>query len=100
DAREARQDFKEYTQMEAQSFKYLIIQHMESIEQCIVERVKATDASSGDTKCSGIVSEKRNDQGLENQSNISGDESSRSRNECNAKSTFGDDTDIRPSYDT
>nr|GEX63026.1 hypothetical protein [Tanacetum cinerariifolium] len=32
-AREARQDFKDYTQMEAQSFKDLIIQHMESIEQ-------------------------------------------------------------------
>ncbi|GKB20347.1 hypothetical protein Tco_0854270 [Tanacetum coccineum] len=26
--------------------------------------------------------------------------SHRSRNECNDKSTFGDDTDIRPSYDT
>ncbi|GJV28813.1 hypothetical protein Tco_1385261 [Tanacetum coccineum] len=127
-AREARQDFKDYTQMEAQSFKDLLIQHMESIEQCIVERarhgqelqnrlkrlserklqilkckvqkVKATDASSGDTTCSGIVSDKGNDQGLENQSNTSGDESSRSRNECNEKSTSGDDTDIRPSYDT
>ncbi|GJW51503.1 hypothetical protein Tco_0092854 [Tanacetum coccineum] len=32
DARETRQDFKDYTQMEAQSFKDLIIQHMESIE--------------------------------------------------------------------
>ncbi|GJU30502.1 hypothetical protein Tco_1174091 [Tanacetum coccineum] len=69
-AREARQDFKEYTQMEAQSFKYLIIQHMESIEQCIVERVKATDASSGDTKCSGIVSDKRNDQVEKVDSNV------------------------------
>ncbi|GKD14425.1 hypothetical protein Tco_1198832 [Tanacetum coccineum] len=29
-----------------------------------------------------------------------GDESSRSRNECNDKSTFRDDMDIRPSYDT
>ncbi|GKC62135.1 hypothetical protein Tco_1089733, partial [Tanacetum coccineum] len=36
--REARLDFKDYTQMEAQSFKDLIIQHMESIEQFIVER--------------------------------------------------------------
>ncbi|GKE34529.1 hypothetical protein Tco_1453851, partial [Tanacetum coccineum] len=117
-AREARQDFKDYTQMEAQSFKDLIIQHMESIEQCIVERarheqeihnrmkmlnerklqiqecmvqkVKASDASSGEKDCS-----------LENQSNTSGDESSRSRNECNDKSTSRDDiTDIRPSYDT
>ncbi|GKD26652.1 hypothetical protein Tco_1232866, partial [Tanacetum coccineum] len=84
--------------MEAQSFNNLIIRHMESIEQCIVERarheqelqnrlkrlserklqileckvqkVKATDASSGDTNCSRIVSDKGNDQ------------------------------DIRPSYDT
>ncbi|GJQ92533.1 hypothetical protein Tco_0003672 [Tanacetum coccineum] len=74
-AREARQDFKDYTQMEAQSFKDMIMQHMESIEQW-------------------------NDQGLKNQSNTSGDESSRSRNECNDKSTSRDDTDIRPSYDT
>ncbi|GKE60762.1 hypothetical protein Tco_1511129, partial [Tanacetum coccineum] len=36
----------------------------------------------------------------ENQSNTSRDESSGSRNECNGKSTFGDDTDISPSYDT
>ncbi|GJS61068.1 hypothetical protein Tco_0655852 [Tanacetum coccineum] len=100
DAREARQDFKNYTQIEAQSFKDLIIQHMESIEQCIFERVKASDASSGEKDCSRIVSYKGNDQGLENQSNTSGDESSRSRNECNDKSTSGDDTDIRPSYDT
>ncbi|GJZ88655.1 hypothetical protein Tco_0660437 [Tanacetum coccineum] len=127
-AREARQDFKDYTQMEAKSFKDMIIQHMESIEQCIVERarheqeihnrlkrlnerklqiqecmvqkVKASDASSGEKDCSRIVSDKGNDQGLENQSNTSGDESSRSRNECNDKSTSGDDTDIRPSYDT
>ncbi|GJS08015.1 hypothetical protein Tco_0364811, partial [Tanacetum coccineum] len=48
---------------------------------------------------SRIVSDKGNDQGLENQSNISGDESSRSRNECNDKSTSRDDTNIRPSYD-
>ncbi|GJR48190.1 hypothetical protein Tco_1316293 [Tanacetum coccineum] len=41
-----------------------------------------------------------NDQGLENQSNTSGDESSMSRNECNDKSTSGDDTDISPTYDT
>ncbi|GJU21246.1 hypothetical protein Tco_1154588, partial [Tanacetum coccineum] len=127
-AREARQDFKDYTQMEAKSFKDMIIQHMESIEQCIVERahheqeiqnrlkrlnerklqiqecmvqkVKASDASLGEKDCSKIVSDKGNDQGLENQSNTSGDESNRSRNECNDKSTSGDDTNIRPSYDT
>ncbi|GJZ38060.1 hypothetical protein Tco_0584251 [Tanacetum coccineum] len=62
--------------------------------------VKATDASSRDTDSSGIVSDKGNDQSLENQSNIFEDESSRSRNECNDKSTSGDDTDIRHSYDT
>nr|GEW61035.1 hypothetical protein [Tanacetum cinerariifolium] len=40
------------------------------------------------------------DQNLENQNNTSGDESSRSRNEDNDKSTYGDDTNIKPSYDT
>ncbi|GKD80933.1 hypothetical protein Tco_1347772 [Tanacetum coccineum] len=125
---ETRRDFKEYTHIEAQTFKETIIQNMNSIEQCIVERanheqelpnglkrlnerklqiqeckvqkVKASDASSGDNDCSRIVSDKENDQGLKNQSNTSGDESSRSRNKCNDKSTSGDDTDIRPSYDT
>ncbi|GJU41651.1 hypothetical protein Tco_1194608 [Tanacetum coccineum] len=89
--------------MEAQSFKDLIIQHMDSIEQCIVERalheqeiqnrlkrlnerklqiqeckvqeVKGSDASSGDTDSSGIVSDKGDDQCLENQSNTSRNES-------------------------
>ncbi|GKC41540.1 hypothetical protein Tco_1059262 [Tanacetum coccineum] len=104
DAREAREDFKQYTHMEAQSFKGLIIQHMDSIERCIVKRalheqeiqnrlkkinerklqiqeckvqeVKASDASSGDK------------------------ENCRSRNECIKRINSGDDTDIRPSYDT
>ncbi|GJX18088.1 hypothetical protein Tco_0218920 [Tanacetum coccineum] len=125
---ETRRDFQEYTHMEAQTFKETIIQNINSIEQYIVERenyeqelqnglkrlnerklqiqeckvqkVKASDASSGDNDCSRIVSDKENDQGLENQSNTSGDESSRSRNECNDKITSGDDTDTRPSYDT
>ncbi|GKA37068.1 hypothetical protein Tco_0723633 [Tanacetum coccineum] len=125
---ETRRDFKEYTQMEPQTFKHAIIQNMDSIEQCIVERasheqeirnglkrlnerklqiqkckvheVKTFDASSGDKDCNRIVSDKGNDQGLENQCNTSGDESSRSRNEYNDKSTFRDDTDIRPSYGT
>ncbi|GJZ14975.1 hypothetical protein Tco_0550652 [Tanacetum coccineum] len=69
------------------------------IQECKIQKVKASDASSGETNYSRIVSDKGNDQGLENQSNTSGDESSRSRNECNDKSTFGDDTDIIPSYD-
>ncbi|GJX36141.1 hypothetical protein Tco_0247698 [Tanacetum coccineum] len=84
-AREARQDFKDYTQTEVKSFKDLD---------------KASDASSREKDCNRIVSNKGNYQGLENQSNKFGDECSRSRNECNNKSTFGDDTDIRPSYDT
>ncbi|GKG45651.1 hypothetical protein Tco_0498097, partial [Tanacetum coccineum] len=54
---------------------------------------------SGDTDSSGIISDKGNDQSLENHSNTFGDESTRSRNECNDKSTSGDDTDIKPSYD-
>ncbi|GJU67158.1 hypothetical protein Tco_1253417 [Tanacetum coccineum] len=83
---ETRRDFKEYTHMEAQTFKETIIQTMNSIEQYIVERarheqelhnglkrlnekklqiqeckvqkVKASDASSGDNDCSRIVSDK------------------------------------------
>nr|GEW74669.1 hypothetical protein [Tanacetum cinerariifolium] len=93
-AREARQDFKDHIQMGAQSFKEFIIQHMESTKQWLKQRMLA-----GEKDCSGIVSDKGNDQGLENQSNTSGDESRRSRNECNDKSTSKDDTDIRPSYD-
>ncbi|GJW57905.1 hypothetical protein Tco_0104636 [Tanacetum coccineum] len=69
------------------------------IQECKVQEVKALDASSGDKDSSGIVSDKGNDQSLENQRNTSRDASSRSRNECNDKSTYGDDTDIRPSYD-
>nr|GEW53531.1 hypothetical protein [Tanacetum cinerariifolium] len=69
------------------------------IQKCKVQEVKASNASSGDKDCSRIVSDKGNDQGLENQSKTSGDKSNRLRNECNDKSTFGDDTDIKPSYD-
>ncbi|GJX88199.1 hypothetical protein Tco_0340213 [Tanacetum coccineum] len=96
--RKVRENFKDYTQMEAQSFKDLIIQHMESIEQCIVERARHEQEIQNRLK--RIVSDKGNDQGLENQSNTSGDESIRSRNECNEKIISRDDTDIRPSYDT
>ncbi|GJY89208.1 hypothetical protein Tco_0503836 [Tanacetum coccineum] len=38
DAREAREDFKQYTEMEAQSFRDLIIQNIDSIEKCFAER--------------------------------------------------------------
>ncbi|GJV24577.1 hypothetical protein Tco_1377272 [Tanacetum coccineum] len=75
---ETRQDFKDYTNMEAQTFKETIIQNMDSIEQCIVERARHEQDiqnSSGDKDSSGIVSDKGNDQSLKNQSNTSGDES-------------------------
>ncbi|GJV19383.1 hypothetical protein Tco_1368403 [Tanacetum coccineum] len=39
DAREAREDFKQYTYMEVLSFKDSIVQNMNSIKKCIVERV-------------------------------------------------------------
>ncbi|GKC38060.1 hypothetical protein Tco_1050444 [Tanacetum coccineum] len=114
--------------LEAQTFKETIIHNLDFIEQCIFERarheqelqnrlkrlnekklqiqeckiqeVKASNACSGDTYSSGIVSDKGDDQSVENHSNTSRDESSRSRNECNDKSTSRDDTDIKPSYDT
>ncbi|GJX56056.1 hypothetical protein Tco_0285953 [Tanacetum coccineum] len=79
DGRHKRENFKDYTQMEAQTFKDTIIQNIDSIEQCIVERarheqeiqnrlnerklqiqeckiqeVKASDASLGDKDSSGI----------------------------------------------
>nr|GFB76816.1 hypothetical protein [Tanacetum cinerariifolium] len=70
------------------------------IQEYMVQKVKASNASSGEKDCSRIVSDKRNDQGLENQINTSGYESSRSRNECNDKSTSRDATNIKSSYDT
>ncbi|GJQ97556.1 hypothetical protein Tco_0008695 [Tanacetum coccineum] len=72
-----------------------------------VDMDNALDASPTFTKSKMIDSRKKNDcsktrnnQSSENQTNTSGNESSRSRNECNDKGTYGDDTDIRPSYDT
>ncbi|GJY15428.1 hypothetical protein Tco_0385850 [Tanacetum coccineum] len=70
------------------------------IQECKVQEVKASDACSGEKDYSRIVSDNGNVQGLENQSNTSGDKISRLRNECNDKSNSGDDTDISPSYDT
>ncbi|GJW12174.1 hypothetical protein Tco_1578001 [Tanacetum coccineum] len=72
-----------------------------------VDMDNALDASLVFTESSGIDFGKKNacskagtDQSLENQSNTSGNKSSRLRNECNDKGTFRDDTDIRLSYDT
>ncbi|GJV46485.1 hypothetical protein Tco_1431021 [Tanacetum coccineum] len=102
DGRHVRETFNDYTRMEAQSFKDLIIQHMESIEQCIIEialheqeiqkrlndkklqiqecklqEIKATDASSGDTDSSGFVSDNGNAHNSENDySNTWNDQSS------------------------
>ncbi|GKA44367.1 hypothetical protein Tco_0737091 [Tanacetum coccineum] len=83
-----RKIFKEYSQMEAQSFTNLLIQNMDSIEKCIVERAlheqeiqkrlkwlndrklqiqeckvqedKAANANSGNIISSGFISDKGN----------------------------------------
>ncbi|GKB01164.1 retrovirus-related pol polyprotein from transposon TNT 1-94 [Tanacetum coccineum] len=119
---EVRKNFKDYTHMEAQTLQDTIIQNMNSIEQCMVERashgqelkitlnklnerqlqiqqcevqqVQSSFTSSGDETSSGIISDKGNDQSLENQSNTSGDSSSKSGNDAHV-----DDADIRPIYD-
>nr|GEU67329.1 copia protein [Tanacetum cinerariifolium] len=121
----ARKDFHAYTIMEPQLFKETILKNFDFIEdymlktiihaqtvqkrlnkkklqiqKCTIQEVKASNASSRDKDCSRIVLDKGNDQGLENQSNTFVDESIRSRNKCNDKSTSRDNTDIRPSYDT
>ncbi|GJR48890.1 hypothetical protein Tco_1316993 [Tanacetum coccineum] len=76
-AREILQDFNAYTSMEAQTFKETIIQNMDSIEQCIIERasheqelkmtlkklserqlqIQSSVTSSGDETSSRIVSD-------------------------------------------
>ncbi|GJS45606.1 hypothetical protein Tco_0595727 [Tanacetum coccineum] len=68
------------------------------IQECKIQEVKALDVSLGDKDSSGIASDKGNDQGLENQGNTSGDKSSKSRNECNDKSTSGDDSEDYQEY--
>ncbi|GKD51741.1 hypothetical protein Tco_1280717, partial [Tanacetum coccineum] len=52
---ETQQDFKHYTQMEPQTFKE--IQECK-IQECKIQEVKASNACSGDTDSSGIVSDK------------------------------------------
>ncbi|GKA31813.1 hypothetical protein Tco_0718180 [Tanacetum coccineum] len=89
-AREILQDFNAYTTMEAQTFKETIIQNMDSIAQCMVERasheqelkmtlkrlnesqvqiqectvqkVQSSVTSSGDETSSGIVSDEEIDE--------------------------------------
>ncbi|GJX73602.1 hypothetical protein Tco_0312197 [Tanacetum coccineum] len=74
DGHQIREIFKEYTRMEAQSYKDLIIQYIESIENCIVER-------------------ELNEQEIQKKLKRSG-------NECSKRSDFGNDTNVKPSYDT
>ncbi|GJR93940.1 hypothetical protein Tco_0266114 [Tanacetum coccineum] len=71
-----------------------------SLDECKVQEVKTSDASSGDKDSNGIVSDRGNDESLENQSKTPRDESNGSRNECNDKRTSRDDMNIKPSYDT
>nr|GEX58584.1 hypothetical protein [Tanacetum cinerariifolium] len=96
--------FIQYTQQEVPEFRDTLIQHLEPVKKsinkraqhtreydswvnerilltqnCKVQEVQASNASSGDKDCSRIVSDKRNDQGLENQSNTSGDDSSKEK---------------------
>ncbi|GJX74365.1 hypothetical protein Tco_0312960 [Tanacetum coccineum] len=78
---------------DVKTFKYELSQNMNNKENQLNNEILHEKDSKSDLN-------KGNDQGLENQGNTSGDGSSRSRNECNDKSTSGDDTDIRPSYDT
>nr|GEU58364.1 hypothetical protein [Tanacetum cinerariifolium] len=96
-----RDAFQRLFEADERTFKFVLSRNMQNVErQLHKETLQASNASSGDKDCSRIVSDKGNDQGLDNQSNTSRDESSRSRNECNDKSTSRDDTDIRPSFDT
>nr|GEX07598.1 hypothetical protein [Tanacetum cinerariifolium] len=123
---ETRRDFKEYTQMEAQKFKETIIQHMNSIEQCIVERanhkqvlqkrlnerklqiqgctfqeVKALDATLEDNakKRCMVDTSKALDASLVDKES-SGTES-KEQDTCSrlGNNAHADDADIRPIYD-
>ncbi|GJU37830.1 hypothetical protein Tco_1186184 [Tanacetum coccineum] len=89
---QVRENFKDYTQMEAQTFKETIIQSMNSIDHCIVERASHEQELQNGLK-------RLNERKLIKATDLE-IKSSRSRNECNDKSTSGDDTDIRPSNDT
>ncbi|GKC90056.1 hypothetical protein Tco_1150705 [Tanacetum coccineum] len=75
-----------------------------------VQEVKAANANLGDADNIGFVSDNRNTHSLENvysktgndqslgkQSSTSENESTRSRNECSERSSYGNDTNIRPS---
>nr|GEX70410.1 hypothetical protein [Tanacetum cinerariifolium] len=67
---------------------------MDSLERCIDERALHEQEIQHKLKRTA------NAQSLEKQSSTFGNESSRLGNECNLRSNYEDDTDIRPSYDT
>ncbi|GJR08233.1 hypothetical protein Tco_0790885 [Tanacetum coccineum] len=96
DSRHIREIFKEYTRMEPQSFKDLIIQYMEFIENCIWDSNRKGNANGSNNDCNTTG----NDQSSWKESNTSGNKSSSFGNECSERSNSGNDTDIRPSYDT
>ncbi|GJY19890.1 hypothetical protein Tco_0392456 [Tanacetum coccineum] len=118
DGEKIRNIFNEYTRMEPQSFKDVIIQYMESIENCIDEgalqkRLKSTERSGTVSHkrkkkfCNSLENDcckTRNDQISGNQSSTSRNESSRSGirlgNECSERRNSRNDMDISPSYDT
>nr|GEV91157.1 hypothetical protein [Tanacetum cinerariifolium] len=77
---ETRRDFKDYTQMEAQTFKETIIQNKDSIEKCIVERARHEQEIQNRLK-------RLNERKLQIV-------------ECKVQKHFWDDVDIKPSYDT
>ncbi|GJS25959.1 hypothetical protein Tco_0486579 [Tanacetum coccineum] len=90
--------------MEAQSFKDLIIQNMESIDKCIDERAlheREIQKSSGYTESSGTVSGKRNVSSSSGNdcSKIGNDKKLGNESSNSGKDTNSDGEDIRPSYD-
>nr|GEU42701.1 hypothetical protein [Tanacetum cinerariifolium] len=70
------------------------------IQQCKVQEVQSSITSLGDKTSSRMVSDEGNDQSSKNQSNTSRNKSNMSWNECYVKSTSGDDMDTNPTYDT
>nr|GFA43276.1 hypothetical protein [Tanacetum cinerariifolium] len=70
---------------------------MDSIEQGIIERANHKQELQNGLK--RLNERKLQIQECKSQSNTSGDKISMSRNECNDKITYGDDTNIKLSYD-
>ncbi|GJW46530.1 hypothetical protein Tco_0078176 [Tanacetum coccineum] len=83
-----QQAFSHLYHTDVRTFKYELSQNMNNLEKQLNNEI----LHEKDSKSALSV--------IKNQSSISGDESSRSRSECNDKSSFRDDTDNRPSYDT